>query len=86
MTYEYDQKVNCPEKCEELENLRIEIYPNPVKEVFNIDSEIFQKEASTVLIYDTTGRLLYQQEVKERVPSIQVKLGSKIKLSQMFTR
>ena len=83
-TYEYDQKVNCPLKCDQLENLSIEIYPNPVKDMFYIESEIFQKEASTVLIYDTTGRLLYQQEIKDRVPNIQVQLSSGINLSQMF--
>ena len=78
LTYEYDQKIDCPEECEQLENLNLKVYPNPVKDIFYIESDLFQKKSSEVFIYNTLGKLVHIQEVKERVPGIQVQLNPDI--------
>lgn len=78
LTYEYDQKIDCPEECEQLENQNLTIYPNPVKDIFYIESDLFQKKSSEVFIYNTLGQLVHRQEVKERVPGIQVQLNPDI--------
>lgn len=84
LNYEYDQKINCPEKCEQLENLSVKIYPNPVTDIFYVESDIFQKESSEMLIYNALGKLIYRQEVNQRVPGIQVNLNPRIDLNQMI--
>jgi hypothetical protein len=84
VTYEYDQKINCPETCEQLENLDISIYPNPVQDIVYLESDIFQKETSILSIYDVSGRLVYQQEINDRVPGIQVSMGSLLTTNGLF--
>ncbi len=84
ISYEYDHKIDASQTCEQLESLNLEVYPNPIEDVFYVESDIFQKESSELLVYNAMGSLLFKQTIKERVPNIQVQLDPAIYSNQML--
>ena len=45
----------------ELDNIRINVYPNPIKEKINIESEYIPKSSIEYKILDSNGRLFYER-------------------------
>ena len=82
--YEYDRKITCPDECEQLKDLNLIIYPNPVKNCFYIQSDIFQKASSEILIYDMRGNLIQRQQVVDRVPQVLITLNQNAIPNQIY--
>ena len=48
----------------ELDNIRINVYPNPIKEKINIESEYIPKSSIEYKILDSNGRLFYERSTR----------------------
>ena len=66
--YEYDRGTACETK----EEMDVQIYPNPHSDYFIIESNGLVFENTIVHIYSLDGRLVYRQEIPERVLQLRI--------------
>jgi photosystem II stability/assembly factor-like uncharacterized protein len=59
-----------------IETISFEIYPNPAKDKFSIQSSVFKVEEATVEIYDMNGRKLLEKQIPKGSETVEVDVSN----------
>jgi hypothetical protein len=59
-----------------IQNMGIEIYPNPAKDKLNITSKELQGKISNIIIYDLMGKLIYEKKYEDGVTETDIDISS----------